>query len=57
MAEAKFDKYMVKATWEGRTDPHNPEYLGAEIEGYMGDERQIINTTSALFIPGNVTHG
>ncbi len=38
-------------------DPHNPEYLGAEIEGYMGDERQIINTTTALYIPGHVEHG
>lgn len=39
------------------TDPQNPEYLGAEIEGYMGDERQINNTTSALYIPRGVKHG
>ena len=39
------------------TDPQNPAYLGAEIEGYMGDERQIQNTTSALFIPRHVPHG
>ena len=30
-------------------DPQNPEYLGGEIEGFMGDEKQIINTTSAIF--------
>ena len=57
MAKAKYDKYMVKVSREGRPDPHNPEYLVAEIEGYMGDERQIINTISALFISGNVTYG
>lgn len=39
------------------TDPHHPEYLGGEIEGYMGDERQIIKTTTALYIPRNVAHG
>ena len=38
-------------------DPQNPEYLGGEIEGFMGDERQIINTTSAIYIPRNVQHG
>lgn len=39
------------------SDPQNPEYLGGEIEGYMGDERQLISTTSALFIPRHVPHG
>ena len=39
------------------TDPHNPEYLGAEIEGYMGGERQIMNKTTAIFIPRHVEHG
>jgi hypothetical protein len=48
---------MVKVSREGRTDPHNPEYLGVEIEGYVGEERQMINTTPALFIPRNVAHG
>jgi len=38
-------------------DPQNPEYLGGEIEGFMGDEKQIINTTSAIYIPRNVQHG
>ena len=38
-------------------DSQNPEYLGAEIEGYMGDERQISTTTTALFIPRGVAHG
>ena len=38
-------------------DPHNPEYLGGEIEGFMGDEKQIVDKTSALYIPKNVKHG
>ena len=39
------------------TDPQNPEYLGGEIEGFMGDEKQILDKTSALYIPKNVKHG
>lgn len=39
------------------TDPSRPGYLGGEIEGYMGDEKQIITTSSALFVPRNVEHG
>lgn len=38
-------------------DPENPEYLGGEIEGYMGEDRQIINKTTALYIPRYVEHG
>ena len=38
-------------------DPEHPEYLGGEIEGYMGDERQLITATTALFIPRRVPHG
>ena len=38
-------------------DPQNPENLGGEIEGFVGDEKQIINTTSAIYIPRNVKHG
>jgi hypothetical protein len=38
-------------------DPQHPEYLGAEIEGYMGDEMQLSTTTTALFIPRGVPHG
>ena len=38
-------------------DPQHPEYLGGEIEGYMGDERQLITATTALYIPRNVPHG
>ena len=38
-------------------DPQHPEYLGAEIEGYMGDDRQLSTTTTALFIPRGVKHG
>lgn len=33
------------------SDPHNPEYLGAEIESYLGGERLISDKTTALFIP------
>jgi len=38
-------------------DPENPEYLGAEIDGFVGDERQITDKTSAIYIPKNVKHG
>ena len=38
-------------------DPQNPENLGGEIEGFVGDEKQIINKTSAIYIPRNVQHG
>ena len=38
-------------------DPHNPEYLGGEIEGYMGQDRQLTRCTTALWIPENVAHG
>jgi hypothetical protein len=38
-------------------DPNNPEDLGGEIEGFMGDAKQIISRTSALFIPRNIVHG
>jgi hypothetical protein len=38
-------------------DPRNPEYLGAEIEFIVGDEKLIIDKTSALFIPKGVKHG
>ena len=39
------------------TDSQNPEHLGGEIEGFMGDEKQIVDKTSALYIPKNVIHG
>jgi hypothetical protein len=38
-------------------DPEHPAYLGAEIEGYMGDERHLITSTTALYVPRNVQHG
>ena len=38
-------------------DPDNPEYLGGEIEGFMGDAVQITDKTSVIFIPKNVKHG
>jgi len=38
-------------------DPQNPENLGGEIEGFVGDEKQIINKTSTIYIPRNVQHG
>ena len=39
------------------SDPNNPEYLGAEIEFIVADEKIIINKTSALFIPRGIKHG
>ena len=38
-------------------NPQNPGDLGGEIEGFMGDEQQILSTTSAIYIPRNVQHG
>ena len=38
-------------------DPDNPEYLGAEIESYLGGEKLISDKTNALFIPANAEHG
>jgi hypothetical protein len=38
-------------------DPHKPEYLGGEIEGYIGEDRQLTVATTALYIPENVPHG
>src|SRR4030042_1291248 len=38
-------------------DPQHIEYLGGEIEGNMGDERQLITATPALYIPRHVPHG
>jgi hypothetical protein len=39
------------------TDPKNPEYLGGEIESYLGGERLLSDRTNAMFIPRNVEHG
>jgi hypothetical protein len=38
-------------------DPGNPDYLGAEIEFVVADEKIIIDKTSALFIPKGIKHG
>ncbi len=38
-------------------DPHNPEYLGAEIEFELGGEKLNIDKTSALYVPKGVKHG
>lgn len=38
-------------------DPHNPEYLGGEVEGFIGEDRQLTTRTTALYIPGNAPHG
>lgn len=38
-------------------DPHNPEYLGGEVEGFIGEDRQLTTKTTALYIPGNAPHG
>jgi hypothetical protein len=39
------------------SDPQHPEELGAEIEAYLGGEKQVTDKTSAVFIPKNVPHG
>ena len=39
------------------SDPGNPEYLGAEVESYLGGERLLSDKTNALFIPRGVEHG
>ena len=39
------------------SDPHNPEYLGNEIESYSGGEKLIAYKTAATFMPKNVEHG
>ncbi len=39
------------------TDPTNPEDLGAEVIGFLGDQKHVLNKTSAVFIPRNVQHG
>jgi hypothetical protein len=39
------------------TDPSDPEDLGGEVVGFLGDEKHILNKTSAVFVPKNVEHG
>lgn len=39
------------------TDPENPEELGAKIEFVVGDDKLVIDKTSALFVPKGVEHG
>jgi len=38
-------------------DPDNPEYLGAEIEFVVGDEKLILDKTSAVYLPKGTKHG
>jgi hypothetical protein len=40
------------------TDPYSIEYLGAEVEIRMGDEKEshIINKTSGIYIPHGLVH-
>jgi hypothetical protein len=37
--------------------PEDPEYLGAEIEYYIGGQPLTFNTTAAILVPGGVSHG
>ena len=39
------------------SDPTNPEYLGAEIESYLGGEKLVSDKTTATFMPKGVEHG
>jgi hypothetical protein len=36
---------------------HDPEYLGAEIESYIGGEKYVCDKTAAFFLPKGVPHG
>jgi hypothetical protein len=38
-------------------DPFNPEYLGADIEFVVGNDKLTIDKSSALFVPKGVKHG
>jgi hypothetical protein len=61
--EMKFDKPMSHAHDYDEiilnigTDPNNPEDLGGEVVGFLGDEKHTLNKTSAVFVPRNVEHG
>jgi len=37
--------------------PENPEYLGGEIEYYLGGQSLTFNRTAAIYIPKGVPHG
>ena len=39
------------------SDPQRPEYLGAEVESYLGGEKLVTDTTGATFMPKGVEHG
>ena len=39
------------------SNPHNPEDLGCEVVGFLGNDRHTLSNTSAIFIPRNVEHG
>jgi hypothetical protein len=38
-------------------DHDDPEDLGCEVVGFLGNENHALNKTSAVFIPRNVEHG
>jgi hypothetical protein len=42
------------------TDPQNPQYLGGEVELWLGEgeaaEKYVITKTTAIFIPANLVH-
>ena len=42
------------------TDPHNIQYLGAEVEVFLGDEKEresyLITKTSGIYIPAGLEH-
>jgi hypothetical protein len=39
------------------SDFQHPEYLGAEIESYIGGEKYVCDKTAAFFLPKGVEHG
>ena len=38
-------------------DYKNPEYLGAEIEYYLDGKKEILNSSSSIFVPEGASHG
>lgn len=39
------------------SDPHHPEYLGAELESHLGGQKITASKTGCTFMPRNVEHG
>jgi hypothetical protein len=51
--EHDYDEFVIHIG----ADPKHPEELGAEIEFVVGEDKLVIDKTSALYIPKGVKHG